>query len=82
MQMSQPLTNLQVELLKVFSRPVPDEDLLAIKRLVSDYFAQKATSLADEVWQQEGFTEVTMQEWRKTHLRTPYKVRHKEDAQS
>ena len=68
MQMSQPLTNLQVELLKVFSRPVPDEDLTAIKQLLSDYFAKKATSLADEAWQQEGFTEVTMQEWRETHL--------------
>ncbi len=59
--MSQPLTNLQVELLKVFSRPIPDEDLRAIKQLLSDYFARKAAILADEVWQQQGFTEETMQ---------------------
>ena len=68
-----PLTNLQVELLKTFSRNVPDEDLLAIRRLIADYFAQKAASIADEAWEAEGFTEETMQDWRKAHLRTPYK---------
>lgn len=67
-----PLNNLQLELLKVFSRSVPDSDLLAIKQLISEYFARKTTMLADEVWDSEGFTEDTMQEWRQTHLRTPY----------
>lgn len=67
-----PLTNLQLELLKVFSRSVPDSDLLAIKQLISEYFARKATMLADDIWDSEGFTEQTMQEWRQTHLRTPY----------
>ncbi len=76
MQPTQPLTNLQLELLKVFSRPIPDEDLVAIKQLIAGYFAKKATSLADEVWEQEGFTEETMQQWQQTHLRTPYKPNH------
>lgn len=65
-----PLTNLQLELLKVFSRSVPDSDLLAIKQIISDYFARKATMLADDVWDREAFTEETMQEWRQSHLRT------------
>ena len=82
MQMNQPLTNLQLELLNVFSRPVPDEDLNAIKQLLSNYFAQKAARLADDVWQQEGLSEETMQAWRETHLRTEYKVRQKGDSQS
>lgn len=77
-----PLSNLQLELLTVFSRSVPDEDLLAIKQLLSNYFAQKAANLADDVWEHEGFTEETMHQWRQKHLRTNYKARQKNDAQS
>lgn len=51
MQTNQPLTNFQLELLKVFPHPVPDEDLKAIRQLRSDYFAQKAARIADDVWQ-------------------------------
>lgn len=80
MRTNQPLTNLQLELLNVFSRPVPDEDLKAIRQLLSDCFAQKAVQLADHVWQQEGLSEETMQEWRETHLRTEYKVYQKGDS--
>ena len=82
MPINQPLSNIQLELLKVFSRPVSDEDLKAIKQLLSNYFAQKAASLADEVWEQEGFTEETMQEWRQTHLRTAYNAPRKGGIQS
>ena len=82
MQTNQPLSNLQLELLKVFSRPVPHEDLKTIKQLLSDFFAQKAAQIADDVWQQEGLDEETMQEWRQTHLRTAYKVTKKGDGRS
>ena len=82
MQANQPLTNLQLELLKVFSRPVPDEDLKAIRQLLFDYFAQKATRIADDVWQQERLSEETMQTWRETHLRTEYKVYQKSGSHS
>lgn len=77
-----PLSNIQLELLKVFSRNVPDEDLKEIKVLISNYFAQKATQLADDVWHEEGFSEETMTQWRQTHLRTAYKVRPEDRAQS
>ncbi|WP_420148019.1 hypothetical protein [Spirosoma sp.] len=82
MQSNPPLSNLQLELLKVFSREVPEEDLKAIKVLLSNYFAQKAAKLADEVWEQEAFTEEKMLEWRQTHLRTKYKARQKGNGQS
>ncbi|MBO0934343.1 hypothetical protein [Fibrella aquatilis] len=68
-----PLSNLQLELLKTFSRNVPDEDLLAIRKMLTQYFAQKAAAVADEVWESEGFSKETVTAWRKAHLRTPYK---------
>ncbi len=82
MQTQPPLSNLQLELLKIFSRPVPDEDLKEIKELLANFFAQKASRLANDVWEQEGFTEETMKQWRQTHLRTEYKVRQTGDAKS
>jgi hypothetical protein len=35
--LEKPLTNLQVELLKIFARNLPEDRLLAIKDLISDY---------------------------------------------
>ncbi|MBK9014415.1 MAG: hypothetical protein IPM82_10170 [Saprospiraceae bacterium] len=35
--LDKPLTNLQMELLKLFSRNLPEERLLALKELISDY---------------------------------------------
>ena len=55
--MPQTLSNLQLELLKSFSRNVSDEDVLAIKRLITTHFAQKATEGADQVWDAEGWNQ-------------------------
>lgn len=51
-----PLTNLQLELLKVFSRPVSEEDLLQIRQMLAKFFAEKAMNLADQAWEAQGWT--------------------------
>ncbi len=53
----QPFSNLQLELLKLYSRQVSEQDLSQIKRLLGQYFADKASDLADEIWQEKGLTE-------------------------
>lgn len=55
--MPQPFTNLQLELLKLYAHQVSEQDLLEVRRLLAQYFMDKATSLADEVWEAEGFSE-------------------------
>ena len=67
-----PLTNAQLEILKFFSRELSEEDLLAIKRLFVRYLAEKATRLADEVWDKKGWTNEDMKQFAQTHMRTPY----------
>lgn len=52
-----PLTNLQLELLKLFAQKVEDEDLIAIRNLIAQYFAAKAMRLADEIWEKKGWTD-------------------------
>ena len=57
------LSNLQQELLKLYSADIADEDLLHIKRYLSKYFALKAIGEADKVWDQKGYTNETMDQW-------------------
>ena len=62
-QPSRPLTNLQLELLKLYGTDLPDEDLQEIKQLLAQYFARKAISEADRIWDERGLTNETMDAW-------------------
>jgi hypothetical protein len=57
------LTNLQRELLKLFAQQVSEADLLNIRTLIGQYFAQRLTGLADQAWEQQGWTAQTMHDW-------------------
>ncbi len=63
MSAAQPLSNLQQELLKVYSSDVSEEDLLHIKRYLAKYFAFKAIGEADQIWDEKGYTNDTMDQW-------------------
>ncbi len=68
----QPLNDLQLEILKLFSRDLDNEDLAAIKRLIVKYLAKKATKMADRVWEQNNWTNEDMDRLLEAHDRTPY----------
>jgi hypothetical protein len=70
---SQKLTNLQLELVKLFSYKIAENQVLEIKQLLSNYFANKATEEMDRLWDENNWSEETMKEWSNEHLRTPYK---------
>ena len=58
-----PLSNLQIELLQLYSQNVSEEDLIAIKRLLAKYFADRASDEMDKLWDEEGWTNETMEKW-------------------
>ena len=58
-----PLTNLQLELLKLFSLELPEEDLIQIQRLIAGYFADKASDEMDRLWEGKGWNDETMEGW-------------------
>ena len=70
---TQKLTTLQLELVKLFSYKVAENQVLEIKQLLSTYFANKATEEMDKLWEEYNWSEETMKEWSNEHLRTPYK---------
>lgn len=61
--LDKPLSNLQIELLQLYSQEVSEEDLLAIKRLLAKYFADRASDAMDQLWDEKGWTNETMDEW-------------------
>ncbi len=67
-----PLSNLQLELLKVFARPLSEQQILEIRQLLADYFAQKVDEDVDQLFEQNHWDATKAEEWLGEHLRTPY----------
>lgn len=52
-----PLSNMQMELLKLYSAGVPDEYLDDIKILVAKFLFAKARAKADKIWDEKNYTD-------------------------
>ena len=57
---SNKLSNLQLELLKIYSRDIKDNELLEIKEILARYFANKAMDEADRIWNERGYSNELM----------------------
>ena len=66
----QPFTNVQLELLKTFSHNIPDDDLVQLKKILANFFAEILTREADRVWDEEGWDEKKVEELLNTKLRS------------
>ncbi|NJN33120.1 MAG: hypothetical protein HC817_01580 [Saprospiraceae bacterium] len=60
-----PFSNLQLELLKLYSTNISDSDLLVIKRFLARFFMQKAIDEADQIWDEQKYTPELMRKWLK-----------------
>ena len=63
------MSNLQLELLRLYGNGVSEENLLEIKTILAKYFADKASDAMDEVWDEKELTEQTMIDWTNEHNR-------------
>ncbi len=57
------LSPLQLELLKVYSFSPSEADLLEIKRLLANYFAEKLVQKVDAAIQERNITEADLESW-------------------
>lgn len=69
----QPFSNLQLELLKLYSSNVSEEDLQKIKEMLARFFFEKAKDAADKAWDEKGLNEEKLL---KKHRRKPYHPKH------
>ena len=60
---SPPFSNLQMEILRVYSMNLPDEDLLAIRRLIARYLLEKARQKVNAISNERGYTQETLEQW-------------------
>lgn len=58
-----PLSNLQLELLKLYSTDVEVNDLKNVKQLLAMYFSKKAIDEADKMWDEQNFSNEMMNKW-------------------
>jgi hypothetical protein len=58
-----PLTNLQVELMRLYSTNLSDKDFEDLKNVLAKFYADKVISLANELWDERGLTNTDMEEW-------------------
>ena len=71
-----PLNDQQLEILKLFSRELDEEDMREIKKLIVRYLAQKVSRLADEAWEKNDWSDDDMERLLEMHERTPYDPRN------
>jgi hypothetical protein len=52
-----PLSNIQVELLKLFEKDIPDNHLLEIKKMIAGFLLEKARDKADAIWIERSYSD-------------------------
>ena len=63
------MSNLQLEILRLYGNGVSEENLREIKTILAKYFADKATNAMETVWEEKNLTEQTMIDWTNEHNR-------------
>ena len=63
-------SNMQLELLRLYSRNLSDEELGEIKQLLARYFAGKLSRRADQMWEEKDWTNEKMEEFLHTKMRS------------
>ena len=56
-----PFTNIQQELLRLYSHQVADTDLIEIKNLIGNYFAKRLSRMADVAWEKNNWSNEDME---------------------
>ena len=67
------MSNLQIELLKLYSTAIPEQQLLDIKRMLAAYFAEIIDREMSILWEEKGWNDATLESWKHERLRTPYR---------
>ena len=52
-----PFSNIQSELLKLFTVDLPEQDLMELKKVIAHYLLERSRDQADEVWAKKGYSD-------------------------
>lgn len=65
-----PFTNAQLELLKLFSTELTEQELQELKKTLLAFKLKRVTEMADKVWDEKGWTNEDVEQMLYAHLRT------------
>jgi len=57
------LTNLQLEIIKLYSTGMKRQELFELKDVLAAFFARKAIKEADSIWDEQNLTNSDMDAW-------------------
>ena len=57
-----PLSNVQAELLKLFSAEIPENHLLELKNVMAKFLLDKGRDKADAAWDEKAYTDEKLQQ--------------------
>ena len=62
MSVNPPLSNVQVELLKLFSAVIPESHLLELRKVIAKFLLDKARDKADVIWDERGYSRGSLEQ--------------------
>lgn len=66
---STPLSNTQLELLRVFTHDLSEDDLTSLRRLLARFFAERLVEEADKIWDEKKWDEADVERMLHTKMR-------------
>jgi len=60
---NQPFSNLQSEILKIYSTNISETELLELKDILANFYAKKSIEYANKAWKEKKLTTNDMDNW-------------------
>ncbi len=57
------LSNIQIELLKLFSTNLSENDMRELKEIIAVFYAQKSIEFANQAWLEKKVTNAEIESW-------------------
>ncbi|CAN5707628.1 hypothetical protein BH10BAC3_BH10BAC3_41120 [soil metagenome] len=59
----------QLEILKMFRNNQNEEELKELKKVLLNFLANQLQRQVDKVWEEKGYTNETVEQWKNEHFR-------------
>ena len=69
---NQPFNRAQIEILNALASLKSEEDLRELQQAISNFFAERADSEMERLWEEGVINEEVIEGWKNEHMRTPY----------
>ncbi len=69
---NQPFNRAQIEILNAMASLKSEEGLRELQQAISNFFAERADSEMERLWEEGVINEEVIEGWKNEHMRTPY----------